>query len=214
AAGSINLDGVLQIRALRTATDSTLARMVAMVEDALTRRSPLEKTVDRVARVFVPSVVGVAVLTFLSLWLLGAASLATSLMRAITILVIACPCALGLATPLAITAAMGAASRRGILFRDSEVLETLRRVDAVVLDKTGTITEGKFSLLDLALCEVEFRRPELVHANASDFDSRVSTRESESFAFAEARLEALSLLASLEQYSEHPLGRAFVSFAK
>jgi len=214
AAGSINLDGVLQIRALRTATDSTLARMVAMVEDALTRRCPLEKTVDRVARVFVPSVVCVAVLTFLSLWLLGAASLATSLMRAITVLVIACPCALGLATPLAITAAMGSASRRGILFRDSQVLEALRRVDAVVLDKTGTITEGTFSLLDLALCKHECLRPVLVNAGGTEFENKVLKREFESFAFAEARLEALSLLASLEQYSEHPLGRAFVAFAK
>jgi heavy metal translocating P-type ATPase len=214
AAGSINLDGVLQIRALRTATDSTLARMVAMVEDALTRRSPLEKTVDRVARVFVPSVVCVAVLTFLSLWLMGTASLATSLMRAITVLVIACPCALGLATPLAITAAMGSASRRGILFRDSQVLETLRRVDAVVLDKTGTITEGTFSLLDLALCKHECLRPVLVNASGAEFENKVLERESESFAFAEARLEALSLLASLEQYSEHPLGRAFVAFVK
>ena len=214
AAGSINLDGVLEIRALRTATDSTLSRMVAMVQDALTRRSPLERIVDRVARIFVPSVVCLAVLSFLSLWLLGAASLGTSLMRAITILVIACPCALGLATPLAITAAMGSASRRGILFRDSEVLETLRRVDAVVLDKTGTITEGRFSLLDLALRDVQSRKPELVHANASRFESPVAERESAAFAFAEARLEALSLLASLEQYSEHPLGRALVAFAK
>jgi heavy metal translocating P-type ATPase len=214
AAGSINLDGVLEIRALRTATDSTLARMVALVEDALTRRSPLERIVDRVSRVFVPSVVCVAVLSFLSLWLLGTATLATSLMRAITVLVIACPCALGLATPLAITAAMGSASRRGILFRDSQVLETLRRVDAVVLDKTGTITEGTFSLLDLALCPQECRQPALVHAGRSEFESRVFERESKAFAFAEARLEALSRLASLEQYSEHPLGRAFVAFAK
>ncbi len=214
AAGSINLDGVLQIRALRTATDSTLARMVAMVENALTRRSPLEKTVDRVARVFVPSVVCVAVLTFLSLWLLGAASLATSLMRAITVLVIACPCALGLATPLAITAAMGSASRRGILFRDSQVLEALRRVDAVVLDKTGTMTEGTFSLLDLALCKHECLQPVLVNAGGAEFENRVRKREFEGFAFADARLEALSLLASLEQYSEHPLGRALVAFAK
>ena len=214
AAGSINLDGVLQIRSSRTATDSTLARLVAMVEDALTRRSPLEKTVDRVARVFVPSVVCVAVLTFLSLWLLGTANLATSLMRAITVLVIACPCALGLATPLAITAAMGSASRRGILFRDSQVLETLRRVDAVVLDKTGTLTEGTLSLLDLALCKRERPRPVLVNAGGSEFENEILKRESESFAFAGARIEALSLLASLEQYSEHPLGRAFVAFAK
>jgi len=214
AAGSINLDGILQIRALRTATDSTLARVVAMVQDSLTRRSPLERIVDRVSRVFVPSVVAVAVLTFITLWLSGAANLGTSLMRAITVLVIACPCALGLATPLAITAAMGSASRRGILFRDSQVLETLRRVDAVVLDKTGTITEGTFSLLDLALTRQECLRPVLVGANGGEAESKVLERESQAFAFAEARLEAVSLVASLEQYSEHPLGRAFVTFAR
>ena len=214
AAGSINLDGILQIRALRTATDSTLARLVDMVEDALTRRSPLEKIVDRVSRVFVPSVVAIAVLTFLSLWLLGTASLGTSLMRAITVLVIARPCALGLATPLAITAAMGSASRHGILFRDSQVLETLRRVDAVVFDKTGTITEGTFSLLDLALCKQECPLPLLVHASGPEPEREVLDRESTAFVFAEARRETLSLLASLEQYSEHPLGRAVVAFAR
>jgi P-type E1-E2 ATPase len=147
-AGSVNLDGVLHIRALRTAGDSTLANVVAMVERALSTRSPIERIVDRVSRVFVPSVVVVAFLTFGALWFWGGVSLGPALMRAISVLVIACPCALGMATPLAITAAMGSASRHGILFRDGGVLETLRKVDAVVLDKTGTITEGNFSVLD------------------------------------------------------------------
>src|SRR5262249_48046430 len=109
------------------------------------------------------------------------------LLRAITILVIACPCALGLATPLAITAAMGWASHRGILFRDSRVLETLRKVDAVVLDKTGTVTEGAFALLHFVVHDEDVLTP--------DFSP------------------ALSRLASVERFSEHPLGRAVVEYA-
>ena len=213
-AGSINVDGVLRIRATHTASTSTLARVVAMVEQALSRRSSLERTVDRVSKVFVPSVVGAAVLTFVLLWLTKSASLATSLMRAITMLVIACPCALGLATPLAITAAMGSASRRGILFHDSEVLETLCTVDAVVLDKTGTATEGTFAVLDFVLSKQGF--PALVAAGAEGERPEINgfDRESEAFALAEMHLKALALIGSLEQYSEHPLGRALVAFAK
>ncbi len=116
-AGSVNLDGVLRIRALRTAQDSTLAQVLARVEQALSRRSPLERAVDRISRVFVPSIIGLAVVTFSVLVFGLHVNLASALMRAITVLVIACPCALGLATPLAVTAAMGSASRRGILFR-------------------------------------------------------------------------------------------------
>ena len=213
-AGSINVDGVLEIRATHTAGESTLARVVALVEQALSRRSSLERTVDRVARVFVPSVVGVALLTFLVLWLVHATSLATSMMRAITVLVIACPCALGLATPLAITAGLGQASRRGILFRDSEILERLCKVDALVLDKTGTATEGVFGVLEFVLHKEDCRRPVLVTALGMGGEEATADREAEAFAFAESRAKALLLAASLEQYSEHPLGRALVAFAK
>jgi len=212
AAGSINLDGILEIRAVRTASDSTLARVVALVEKALSSRSPLERIVDRVSKVFVPAVVAVALITGIVLWFSGTVNFSTSLMRAITILVIACPCALGLATPLAITAAMGAASRRGILFRDSEVLETIRKVDAVVLDKTGTATEGTFALLEFALCKQEERELALVLSQGLESESPAFRNESR--AFADAKAEALSLVASLERYSEHPLGRAVVAFAK
>ena len=213
-AGSINLDCVLEIRALRTANDSTLARLIALVEQSLSSRSSLERTVDRVSRVFVPSIVAFAFLTFFALWLSGTAVFATSLMRAITVLVIACPCALGLATPLAITAAMGSASRRGVLFRDSEVLETVRKIGAVVLDKTGTVTEGSFSLLDFVVCHSEPCQPALVTAAEGDSRAAAFASESGRFAFAESRADALSLVASLEQYSEHPLGRTLVTFSE
>jgi heavy metal translocating P-type ATPase len=116
----------------------------------------------------------------------GTLTFTAALMRAVTVLIISCPCALGVATPLAVTAAMGYASRRGILVSDSRVLETARKVSDVILDKTGTITEGSFSLLEF----------ELYPAKGGD-----------------AR-EALSLLASLEQYSEHPLGKAVVEHAR
>jgi len=212
-AGSVNLDGVLHIRALRTASESTLAGVVAMVEHALSTRSPIERIVDRVSRVFVPCVVVVALLTLGSLWLWGGVNLGTSLLRAISVLVIACPCALGMATPLAITAAMGSASRQGILFRDGGVLEALRKVDAVVLDKTGTITEGNLSVLDCDVVVQEEPAAVMVASEKTALD-RISYRGTPSKqGLAEFRTEALSLAASVEQYSEHPLGKALVALA-
>lgn len=211
-AGSINLDGVLRVEATKSATDSTLARMIALVEQALSSRSHLERAVDRVSRVFVPCVIGIALLTFFLTWTLSGSGMAHALMRAITVLVIACPCALGLATPLAITAAYGTASRHGILVRDGRVLEMLPKVDAVILDKTGTVTEGKFSLLELALCEQPSEQTVLAVASRSSAAARRPELSSE-FSPGNAQSEALLLLASLEQYSEHPLGRAVTEFA-
>ena len=209
AAGSINLDGILHVRALRTAQDSTLSQIIAMVEKALGSRCELERTVDRIARIFIPAVVLIAVGTFAFSWIYGSATISSALMRAITVLVIACPCALGMATPLAITAALGTASRNGILVRDSRVLETLRKVDTLILDKTGTVTEGKFSLLELYLTQ---EQPVLdavaVASQSSDQSPFTANRR------AEATNEALSFVASLEQYSEHPLGRAVVDSAR
>ncbi len=211
AAGSINLDGVLSVQATKSAGDSTLSRIIALVEQALSSRSDLERTVDRVSRIFVPCVVLIALLTFLFTWLTGSATLAHALMRAITVLVIACPCALGLATPLAITAAFGAASRRGILVRDGRVLETLRKVDTVILDKTGTVTEGKFALLELVACRQPCAEPVL----AGVAPSGQATMQDSAFARSiPSEDEILPLLASLEQYSEHPLGKAVADFAR
>jgi heavy metal translocating P-type ATPase len=138
--GSINTGDALDIRATRVGGDSTLARIVRTVEQACASRTSIERVVDRVSRIFIPAVLLIAVATFAY----------AGLMRAIAVLVIACPCALGIATPLALTAAVTAAGRRGILVRDSRVLETIRGVDVVVLDKTGTVTEGEFTLLEAA----------------------------------------------------------------
>ena len=210
-AGSVNLDGLLHVQATRSAGDSTLSRIIQQVELALGSRCDLERAVDRVSRVFVPCVVLIAVVTFLVTWLGGSASLGQALMRAITVLVIACPCALGLETPLSITAAFGAACRRGILVRDSRVLETVRRVDTVILDKTGTVTEGKFSLIDLICCGQP--HGEAVLAGMADGGSVEMSPSVLVDPFA-ASDEALSLFASLEQYSEHPLGQAVTELAR
>ncbi|MDX2152357.1 MAG: cation-translocating P-type ATPase [Bryobacteraceae bacterium] len=147
SSGTCNGAGVLEIRATRTGADSTLAQIIRSVETAIHSRTALERSVDRAARLFVPAVLLVAAATVA----LGIASGIPPLeagMRAIAVLVIACPCALGIATPLATTAAIGSASHRGILIRDAAVLETFRKVDVLVLDKTGTLTEGRFAVRD------------------------------------------------------------------
>ncbi|MBS1858018.1 MAG: cadmium-translocating P-type ATPase [Acidobacteria bacterium] len=147
--GSVNGGGVLEVRATRTGGDSTLAQIVRVVEQAAASRTRIERTVDRIARVFIPAVLAIALFTFAGWWW-RTGSPADSLMHAIAVLVIACPCALGIATPLALTFAVSAASRRGILVSDTRVLETIRGIDVVVLDKTGTATEGEFRLLSAA----------------------------------------------------------------
>ncbi|MBL8187190.1 MAG: heavy metal translocating P-type ATPase [Acidobacteria bacterium] len=213
-AGSLNTGNVIQVRAEKVGEDATLAQIIRMVEQALSSKSSLERTVDKVSRVFVPGVIVFAVLTFLVCWLGGFATTDEALMRAITVLVIACPCALGMATPLALTAAIGSASQRGILVSDSRVLETVRHVDAVVFDKTGTITEGNFALLKFepvqaraeALSSVEMARSvDLLPQRALRTGIEEVTGVNE---------EALQLVASLERYSEHPLGRAVMKRAQ
>ena len=141
--GSLNTAGVLEIRVTRCGEESTLAQIVKSVQSALASRSPLERLVDRVSRVFIPSVLVLATLTVVVCLSRGLPA-TEALLRGIAVLVIACPCALGIATPLATTAAIGAASRLGIIIRDVRVLETFRKVDLLILDKTGTVTEGDF----------------------------------------------------------------------
>ncbi|MCW5976459.1 MAG: heavy metal translocating P-type ATPase [Bryobacteraceae bacterium] len=144
--GSLSTSGVLHVRATGVGEASTLSQIVRTVERALANRSNIERAVDRVSRWFVPGVVVLALATFIG-WQSAGLPAGEALMRAITVLVIACPCALGIATPLAITAAVGAASRNGILVGDSRILETIPKIDVAVLDKTGTVTEGNFALL-------------------------------------------------------------------
>jgi heavy metal translocating P-type ATPase len=148
--GSLNMAGVLEVRVTRCGEDSTLAQIVKSVQAALASKSPLERTVDQVSRIFIPAVLLLAALTVVVC--LGRGLPATeALLRGIAVLVIACPCALGIATPLVTTAAIGTASRQGIIIRDVRVLETFRKVDLLLLDKTGTITEGDFRVRHAAL---------------------------------------------------------------
>ena len=177
AGGSLNIGGVLEIRATRAAGESALSQIIRSVESAMSNRAPIERTVDRVSRRFVPAIALVAAFTFAG-WLAGGAQVADALMRAIAVLVIACPCALGIATPLAVTVAVGAAARRGILIRDSRVLEEVEKLDVVVFDKTGTVTHGEFSVTGVEL-----------------------------------DTESLASASAVEQFSEHPLGRALARHA-
>jgi heavy metal translocating P-type ATPase len=186
--GSLNAGNMIKVRALRRSDSSALAHIVRLVERALSSRAPIERAVDQVSRVFVPAVVVFAVLAFVTLVVMHA-SMAVALMRATTVLVIACPCALGLATPLAITAAVGHASSKGLLIADSRVLETISTIDALVLDKTGTVTHGDFRMVS---CEMFMQ-----DANERDKNLR----------------EYLPILAGMEACSEHLLGRAVVRYA-
>ncbi len=145
--GSLNLQGRLLVRATGVGAETALARIAHLVQEAQGSRAPVQRVADAVAAVFVPAILAVAVATFCAWWL-AVGSPSEGLVRMIAVLVIACPCALGLATPMAVIVGTGLAARRGILFRDAEALERAHRVTVVLLDKTGTLTEGRPALVD------------------------------------------------------------------
>ncbi|WP_208825619.1 heavy metal translocating P-type ATPase [Pseudomonas luteola] len=147
--GSINGEGVLTVRVTALGSESVLSRIIRLVEDAQAAKAPIQRLVDRVSEVFVPIVLGIALLTLVG-WLLAGAGWETSLINAVAVLVIACPCALGLATPTAIMAGTGVAARYGILIKDAQTLEIAHAVDTVAFDKTGTLTSGQPRLIHLA----------------------------------------------------------------
>ena len=181
ATGSIALDGRLVIEARAIGAQTVLARVAALVAAAQASRAPVQRLVDRVSAVFVPVVVAVAALTFLGWWWLAGEGVETAVLNAVAVLVIACPCALGLATPAAIIAGTGAAARAGILVRDAEAIERAHDVTLVAFDKTGTLTEGRPRLAAL-------------HPAAGVEEA-----------------EALRLAAALQAGSEHPLARAVLA---
>ena len=149
-AGTINQKGGFHFKAVKVGSETMLAHIIKMVQDAQGSKAPVQKLVDKIAGVFVPVVIGIAILTFI-LWVIlgGNNGLVHGLLAAITVLVIACPCALGLATPTAIMVGMGKGAEKGILIKDAESLELAKKVNAIVLDKTGTITEGKPQVTDI-----------------------------------------------------------------
>ena len=147
-AGAINAEGQLRVQTTAVGADTVLSRIIRLVEDAQAAKAPIQKLVDRVSQVFVPAVLVIALATLL-VWLWLGAGMEQALLNAVAVLVIACPCALGLATPTAIMAGTGVAARHGILIKDAQVLELAPRITQVAFDKTGTLTEGRPRLLDL-----------------------------------------------------------------
>lgn len=143
-AGTINQKGSFQFRAVKVGKETMLAQIIKMVQDAQGSKAPVQKLVDKIAGIFVPVVIGISILTFV-LWLVlgGDNGVVQGLLAAVTVLVIACPCALGLATPTAIMVGVGKGAEKGILIKDAESLELAKKVEAIILDKTGTITEGR-----------------------------------------------------------------------
>ena len=139
--GAINAHGVLVARTTAVGAETTLARIIRLVENAQAAKAPIQRLVDKVSAVFVPVVMGIALVTFVGWWASGGDA-EIAMLNAVAVLVIACPCALGLATPTAIMAGTGVAARHGILIKDAEALELAHRVSTVVFDKTGTLTDG------------------------------------------------------------------------
>lgn len=183
--GTVNGTGSLVIRAEQVGSETVLSRIIAMVANAQRSRAPIQRIADIAAAYFVPAVVGVAILTFIVwLWLGPEPALAFAVINSVAVLIVACPCALGLATPMSIMVGVGRAASEGVLFKDAAALETLRKADVLVVDKTGTLTEGRPKLTDL----------------------RSSGGKSEE--------QLLQLVASVEAASEHPLARAIVEGAE
>lgn len=180
---SVNKSGVLTVRASRVGQDTTLAQMIRLVDEAASSKAPIAKLADKVAGVFVPVVMGIALVTAV-IWLIVSGSVEMALTSGVAVLVISCPCALGLATPVAIMVGTGKGAEHGILVKSAEGLENLHAVTTIVLDKTGTITEGKPRVTDI-------------------YPLGSATAE-----------ELLCVAASLEKPSEHPLGAAVVEEAE
>ena len=156
--GSVNGEGLLVVRTTAVGAESTLARIVRLVESAQAKKAPIQRLVDRVSSVFVPVVIGIALLTLLG-WGLATGDWEAAILNAVAVLVIACPCALGLATPTAIMAGTGVAARHGILIKDAEALEVAHGVGVVAFDKTGTLTEGRPELVAFEAADGDARRP-------------------------------------------------------
>lgn len=183
--GTINGEGRLKFEATRVGKDTVLAQIIRLVQEAQGSKAPIQALADRVAAVFVPGVIGIAFLTFFLWWAIGG-NFIPAMLRLVAVLVIACPCALGLATPTAIMAGTGKGAEKGILFKNSESLETATKLNTIVLDKTGTITMGKPSVVNVIVSDALIKDEE----------------------------ELLRLGASVERGSEHPLGQAIVKEAK
>lgn len=188
---TVNASGFLSVRASRIGADTQLARIAKLVEDAQVGKSQVQRLADRISAIFVPAVIGIAIVTFV-VWMFTSGSATTSFSAAVAVLIIACPCALGLAIPTAILVGTGRGAQIGVLIRGPEALELSGRVDTIVFDKTGTLTEGNMQLVDFGL-----------------LGTGAGTGADE-----DAAVDALRLVASLEHASEHPIGQAIVRGAE
>jgi Cu+-exporting ATPase len=194
---TLNKQGLLKIEATKVGRETALAQIVRLVEEAQGSKAPIQAVADRVSAVFVPAVIGIAILTFLAWWL-GGGGFTPALVRLVAVLVIACPCALGLATPTAIVVGMGQGARQGILFKNSAALEQAHTLQVVVLDKTGTITRGEPTVTDILLGEAGTR------GWVQKFQELATNPTA----------QILQVAASVERGSEHPLGEAVVRAAQ
>jgi Cu+-exporting ATPase len=189
--GTINKQGLLKFEATRVGAQTALAQIIRLVEEAQGSKAPIQRLADRVSAVFVPAVIATATLTFLAWYFIGGVGFTASLIYMVAVLVIACPCAMGLATPTAIMVGTGKGAERGILFKNSEALERAHELTTVVLDKTGTITRGEPSVTDVVVGNWEI--------------GKLGIRNRDGL---------LQLAASAERGSEHPLGQAIVRAAQ
>jgi Cu+-exporting ATPase len=201
--GAVNGEGLLLVRTTALGAETTLARIVRMVASAQAGKAPIQRLVDRVAAVFVPVVLAIALATLLG-WGLARGDWTAAILNAVAVLVIACPCALGLATPTAIMVGTGTAARHGILIKDATALELMHRVRTVVFDKTGTLTEGRPQLVALQVPPVDEAAGDPAAVEAAEADGRVR---------AGAEAAALADAAALQAGSEHPLARAVLQRA-
>ncbi|MDX1664855.1 MAG: heavy metal translocating P-type ATPase [Candidatus Promineifilaceae bacterium] len=204
---TINRQGLLKFEATRVGRETALAQIIRLVEQAQGSKAPIQRVVDQVSAYFVPAVITIALLTF-TIWIFAGAGFVAALLRLIAVLVIACPCAMGLATPTSIMVGIGKGADYGILFKNSAALERAHRLTAIVLDKTGTITKGEPTVADIVVAEGIALAP-LVAAGGAPPGLSGGADGSGG-----RRQELLRLAASAERGSEHPLGEAIVRAAE
>ncbi len=184
--GTLNKSGAIQFRVTAVGASSKLSQIVRLMRDAQGSKAPIQRLADQISGIFVPVVLGLAIITFCVWWFAGGeGSIVRAFASAVTVLIIACPCAMGLAVPTAVMVSTGRGADHGILIKGGEALQRLERVDTVVLDKTGTITEGRPDVTDVILISDHFTKPELLH-----------------------------IIGSVERLSEHPLAEAVVRYAQ
>ena len=210
---TVNTSGTLVVRATRVGAGTTLSRIAQVVTAAQAEKAPVQRLADRVSSVFVPTVLALAALTFLG-WLASGHNAQAAITAAVAVLVIACPCALGLATPTALLVGTGRAAQLGVVIRGPEVLESTRRIDTVVLDKTGTVTTGVMHLAQAVFfddaAEVSDAGGAGAEAGAAS-DGATVVDLGEGVSLSPAQLQTLALAQALELPSEHPVARAIVA---